>query len=384
MSNIQCLQNEHLTANAQAPDKDKSPSKRISDALACIGGNRASELAELCGFPHEAIFNAPASILHFAAFRLSVSENALIEARAALQSKSWPTDSSKTLEHHCTQPVFQKLALPVWQKADYQRLASLLVHENARKALQHQATIHPMDVRVLAELPSFARTSRIWALVKCPCEAEFLRRLVEKIFVDKPDRKAPLTQRIIGARSRKRLWRAIYEEVYSIKPDYPELPVDLPPGYRQIRNVRDLARTARYFQNCIKSFETELRQGAIAFIVRTYEPEAVIEVAPRFNGLVFDDILGKQNEPLEKDKLAEIESHLKNAGLRKGQVGRLHLCEDQLASIVGSLMRTAAVNDNRRVCKRAQAGIDILKSDGAPQDEVELLFELEDFDTLAD
>ena len=216
-----------------------------------------------------------------------------------------------------------KIAGSLWRAPTYVRMAALFHEENARKVLRHCKSISRRTVLTLSRLPAEYRTQGVLKMIKRPRELGevlFAIELVRRVRTDLNDVQ-------IVASLEKAETPYIREWVmkhYEHAP-FPEAPtgplirggVDV---LRPLSSHDDLARAAREFENCIRTYLWQVLKGDSYFY--RYAPEAggkgvaIVELrrAP-IVGWVVHEALGPGNDPINGAHRAAIIAAFRDEGV---------------------------------------------------------------------
>lgn len=168
-----------------------------------------------------------------------------------------------------------KLAGGVWRPVLYQQLAQLMLETSARKVLRHRPFVTRRDVMTLRRLPVAYRTPGVLKMIKRQrdlTEILFAIELVTRVRTDLDER------RILAS-----LEKTSVKEIRSwVMKHYEHAPFPTAPsGAMMIHSVEamrpltcyaDLARAAREFENCIRTYLWAVLKGDSYFY--RYAPEA--------------------------------------------------------------------------------------------------------------
>ena len=254
---------------------------------------------------------------HLAAFARSYGVLARRTLLTAFLDTSGPAVSPSIVK------LAPKLAGGVWRAATYRRLAMLFSEDSARKVLRHRKAIARRDVLTLTRLPAEYRSMAVVRLIKRPRdlhEVMFAIDLVRRVRTDMSDRQimASLDSAKPG---RTRDW---------VMKQYEQAPFPKPPTMAIVRNgvealrplssYDDLARAAREFNNCIRTYLWAVLKGDTYFY--RYAPEAggkgvaIVELRRLpVAGWVVHEALGPDNDDISGMTRAAIINAFREEGV---------------------------------------------------------------------
>lgn len=199
-----------------------------------------------------------------------------------------------------------KLAGAVWREPTYRRLAGLFIQPSGRKLLRHLPAVTRRHVLMLGRLPPTFRTQGILKLIRKRgdlTELLFVIEIVRQIRSDLDDRQiAASLEKAAPSRLHKWMMR-----------HYERVPFPLAPTSTLVRNgvdvlrplacYDDLARAAREFDNCIRTYLWAVLRGDSYFY--RYAPQAggkgiaIVELRKvPVIGWVVHEALGPGNDPI--------------------------------------------------------------------------------------
>ncbi len=211
----------------------------------------------------------------------------------------------------------------VWRPASYLRLAALMNDPASRKTLTHMPRITRRDVLTLGRLPEAYRTQGVVKLVKRPQQLSvvlFAIELVRRVRTDLTDRqiKTSLDNAKPGY---IRSWVMKHYEQAPFPPaPTGALVIGGVDALRPLTCYADLARAAREFDNCIRTYLWSVLKGEAYFY--RYAPQAggkgvaIVELKPApAIGWVVHEALGPSNDPIRGTDRAAIVAAFRSAGI---------------------------------------------------------------------
>lgn len=254
---------------------------------------------------------------HYAAFARGlgvVSRRTLIENACDLGS----IDATPGLAQLPAQ-----LAGNIWRPASYIKLATLMAEPSAKKALRHLPRITRGNVITLARLPEAYRTHGVLRMIKKRsdlAEVLFALELVRRVRIDLNDQQVLASLEKAEARSMRAWVMKHYEQA-----PFPPAPVGpiMLAGVEAMRPLScydDLARAAREFDNCIRTYLWAVLKGDSYFY--RYAPNAggkgvaIIELRRTpVIGWIVHEALGPKNDDLTAMDRAIIVNAFSDAGI---------------------------------------------------------------------
>jgi hypothetical protein len=301
----------------------------LTPYLAIMAANNGDLAADLLTLPRKE--------LHFVAMTLSLMGMGRNDAdHLAAFARGLYTVSRRTLiEDACLlgkiEPAPGLAKLPaqlsgrVWRPASYRRLAALMHEPSARNALRRLPRITRGRVIMLARLPDAYRTHAVMDMIKRRrdlAEVVFAIELVRRVRVDLDD--ARILASLEGGRVKKDGVHRWVMKHYERAP-FPAAPTEglIRDGVEVLRPLTcyaDLARAAREFDNCIRTYLWAVLKGDAYFY--RYAPEAggkgaaIVELrrAPVVGWLVHE-ALGPNNNPISGLDRAAIIALFREAGV---------------------------------------------------------------------
>jgi len=275
----------------------------------------------------------PRSELHFIALCLSLmGEKARDPDHLAAFARGYNIISRRHLIDHfggrgkdsaALVKLCGKLAGAPWRAPTYLRLASLLEDSIARKTLRHLPVISRRQVLTLKRLPPAFRTIKVLNMIRRPgdlAEMAYAIEVVRKIRHDLDDRQIGASFENAKARSIHGWMMKHYEQV-----PFPPAPTDalIRGGVEVLRPLScfdDLARTAREFENCIRTYLYSVLMGDAYFY--RYAPQAggqgvaVVELRRTpVAGWVVYEALGPKNEAITGADRASLIAAFRSVGV---------------------------------------------------------------------
>lgn len=216
----------------------------------------------------------------------------------------------------------------LWRPATYLRLADLMNEPTARKTISHLPHISRRDVMTLGRLPYAYRTLGVLKLIKRPRELSevlFAIEIVRRVRTDLNDRQI-LASLEKADRSDVRSWVVSHYE----HAPFPKAPVKTAYGgalvidgveaLRPLGCYEDLARGAREFDNCIRTYLVAVLKGGTYFYRYAPEPGgkgvAIVELkrVPAI-GWVVHEALGPKNNAIPGVHRAAILAAFREVGI---------------------------------------------------------------------
>lgn len=219
--------------------------------------------------------------------------------------------------------VAGKLAGRIWRPASYLRLAALMREPSARKALAHGKCVSRGDVITLARLPAAYRSEGVCKMIKRRrdlTEVLFAIELVRRVRTDLDDRRILASLEKTEPRNMREWVMKHYERAPF--PPAPTGPIMLAgvEAMRPLTCYADLARAAREFENCIRTYLWAVLKGDAYFY--RYAPHAggkgvaIVELrkAPVV-GWIVHEALGPDNDALTAVDRAAIVAAFRSVGV---------------------------------------------------------------------
>ncbi|GJL94081.1 MAG: hypothetical protein DHS20C05_04860 [Hyphococcus sp.] len=221
-----------------------------------------------------------------------------------------------------------KLAGAPWRPASYARLADLMNETSARKTLGHLGRIKRRDVLTLGRLPYAYRTSGVLKLIKKPKELSevlFAIEVVRRVRADLDDRQILASLEKVETSYLREWITGHYEHA-----PFPEAPVQTAYGgalviggveaLRPLWCYEDLARGAREFDNCIRTYLLAVLKGDTYFYRYAPDPGgkgiAIVELKrlPAV-GWIVHEALGPKNKNISGVHRAAILAAFREIGI---------------------------------------------------------------------
>ncbi len=219
--------------------------------------------------------------------------------------------------------IAAKLAGRAWRPASYLRLAALMHERSARKALAHRKRISRGDVITLARLPADYRSEGVCKMIKHRrdlTEVLFAIELVRRVRTDLDDRRILASLEKAEPRNMREWVMKHFERAPFPAPPTGPIMLAGVEAMRPLTCYADLARAAREFDNCIRTYLWAVLKGDAYFY--RYAPEAggkgvaIVELrkAPVI-GWVVHEALGPSNDALNGADRAAIIAAFRNIGV---------------------------------------------------------------------
>lgn len=254
---------------------------------------------------------------HFGAFARSydvVARKKLVTSAAALGGVQTPSVIAKLPDMLSGAP---------WRPPTYLRLAALMNEPHARKTLRHARRVSRRFVLTLGRLPEPYRTVGVVKLVRRPrdlTELLFAIDIVRRVRTDLDERQIIASLERVKPHGIRNWVMRHYERV-----PFPPPPVDISAiggvdALRPLDNYADLARAAREFDNCIRTYLWRVLKSDSYFY--RYAPEAggkgvaIVELrkAPVI-GWVVHEALGPSNDEITGAHRVAVIAAFANAGV---------------------------------------------------------------------
>ena len=171
--------------------------------------------------------------------------------------------------------VAQRLSGKIWRRPSYLRLAALMNEPHARKVLAHLPRVSRRHVAVLTKLPPEYRTAVVVAMItrrKELGEVKFAIDLVRRIRTDLDDRQIVASLGKVTAANISEWVMKHYRQVPFPGPPVGALVIEGVEALRPLVNYGDIARAAREFDNCIRTYLFGVLKGESYFY--RYAPDA--------------------------------------------------------------------------------------------------------------
>jgi len=307
----------HSTTTAPAFQNNIQIIHRTSHALEHLAGPWSQRIAEMIPFPHASFLERSAAWMHAIGMILSnpvSSDNNVVVAIDHL--RDWREAAFLGSPHFNSTnlSILKRMALPMWKRADYRQLGSILTCPQATKIMQHSVNVTPELVRILAAVPADLRLKKIVGFLMHENEGKLLDVLFSGMSAEAIK---ALKNTLEKCRDREHFFKKIHDHFSSEFQAIPAGPVIADDRFKPILNVRDLERTGLKFRNCMKSYRFESLTAETGFYVFSDDENAVISYLPRIDGsFIVDEILGPNNDPVSTKTLAVIRSVLAEHGFQ--------------------------------------------------------------------
>lgn len=289
---------------------------RVSHALQHICGRLGEQIAEQIPFPHTPFLNSSAPVMHLCGMTITnpVSSNSNIRVLVNRHQHDWRDAAFIANPRFCKDNTFilKKMTLPLWDRADYRRLSTLLECPAFFRLAAHQKEITPEYACMVFNLPVNFRTAKIVGFLRHVHEAA----LVKKLFEDRePQHLQSIGKSLDSCADRDVFWQKISDWFFRGLNTLPIGPVIHDDRVSPVRTVRELERAGRKLRNCLRTFRLESYAGETGFFLYSGTEKAVISYVPRINGpYVIDEIQGPENNPVSDETLGEIRTIFTAAG----------------------------------------------------------------------
>jgi len=276
------------------------------------------------------VLHIPREELHFIALVIALMGGKASDAdHLAAFARSYGVLARRTLltafldtSGPAVSPSIVKLA-PKFAGGIWRRLAALFSETSARKVLRHRKMITRRLVLTLTRLPAEYRNATVVGLIKRPRdlhEVLFAIDLVRRVRTDMNDRQITASLEKVQP-GHARCW---------VMKQYEQAPFPPPPTEAIVRNgvealrplssYDDLARAAREFDNCIRTYLWAVLKGDTYFY--RYAPEAggkgvaIVELRRMpIAGWVVHEALGPQNDDLSGTDRAAVIAAFRDEGV---------------------------------------------------------------------
>jgi len=265
------------------PQSHNSPSPRIGDTLKAIAPSAASALSHFFPFPHQSLLRLSRGRLHVVA--LLVFSGAPTSAiQTAARCGTWSELTAELPRLAGTKTLFENFPLPVWAEEHYKLLAAALESEHGRQMLLQLRPTSPRDLSRHAELSWQIGSGRIAQYVHSEQESLLLRQIIDLVDAEAPEDTPSFLADLSAAPTERAFWNRALAAMEQHAPAAPELPFELPPHYRAVRQVSSARTLARSFSNCLASMFDKVMIGQSSVFVREGTPDVMIELKALVDG----------------------------------------------------------------------------------------------------